>query len=252
MTDGSRMKTDVLGVKFDNVAIEQAVALAYDIISGTNEKTYIVTPNPEIVWMARRNDDLKTALSCAGLVLPDGVGIIIGAKILGTPISEGRVPGIDFAEALFTKMSQFGGSIYLFGAKPGVAERAGLLLEQRYLGLTIAGFSDGYYDDEERIINSINTVSPDVLLVCLGSPKQELWMRDNISRLNVRVCIGLGGSLDVFAGNVKRAPVVFRKAGLEWLYRLFREPRRIIRMLKLPLFLLLTIWHRLSGKAEQS
>ena len=128
------------------------------------------------------------------------------------------------------------------------AEEAGRKLAEKYPGLLIAGTADGFFTDDSPVIERINSAEPDLLLVCLGAPKQELWMAENIGRLRVRLCVGLGGALDVFAGNVKRAPAFFQKLGLEWFYRLLREPRRIKRMIKLPLFVLLVMWKRLRGK----
>ena len=243
----NNMKIDIFGIKFDDVEAERAVVHACEIINSGN-KAYVVTPNPEIIWMARRDNALLTAVNGAELVLSDGVGVIIGARILGTPLRGGRVPGIDFASALFAKMAQTGRSVFLMGAKPGVAELAGNKLMEKYPGLDIAGTADGYFTDDEPIIEKINSAHPDLLLVCLGSPKQELWMAENLGRLRVKLCAGLGGSLDVYAGNVKRAPVFFRKLGMEWLYRLFREPRRIKRMAKLPLFILALVWKRLRRR----
>ena len=240
------MRIDVLDVRFDDVDAEQAVERACEIIS-SDDKAYVVTPNPEIVWMARRNEALRDAIDGAGLVLPDGIGIIMGAKILGTPLRHGRVPGIDFAAALFDKMAQSGGSIFLLGAKPGIAEEAGRKLEEKHPGLRISGAMDGFFTRDEPVIDLVNSAQPDLLLVCLGSPKQEFWMERNIAALNVKMCAGLGGSLDVFAGKAKRAPAFFRKLGLEWLFRLIREPRRIKRMIKLPLFILAVMWRRLTG-----
>jgi N-acetylglucosaminyldiphosphoundecaprenol N-acetyl-beta-D-mannosaminyltransferase len=239
------MRIDIMGVGFDDITAEQSVLYACDIID-RGEKAYIVTPNPEIVWSARRNESLRNAIGGAGLVLPDGIGIIIGARILGTPLRNGRVTGIDFAAALFDKMAQSGGSVYLLGAKPGVAEEAGYKLAEKYPGLRISGAADGYFSDDRPIIDDVNSANPDVLLVCLGSPKQELWMAENIGQLDVKLCAGLGGSLDIFAGRAKRAPAFFRRLGLEWLYRLLREPRRIKRMLKLPLFIFAVMWKRVK------
>jgi len=242
-----RMRTDVLGVGFDSFTIEQAVSVAYDeILSGG--KSYVVTPNPEIVWQCRKNEALREALSRACLVLPDGIGVIIGARILRTPMDHGRIPGIDFASALFEKMAGSGKSVFLLGAKPGVAEMAGEKLAERYPGLIISGTLDGYFTDDKYVIEKVNEAAPSLLLVCLGAPKQELWMAENIGSLSVPLCAGLGGSLDVFAGNIKRAPVFFRKLGLEWLYRLMREPRRLKRSMCLPLFLLTVIRKRLRTR----
>ena len=246
------MKISVLGIGFDDITLEQSVLEAVRIIREEDEKAYIVTPNPEIVWMAQRDDSLREALDGARVVLPDGIGIIIGAKLLGTPLQSGRVPGIDFAAALFTSMSHFGGSIYLLGAKPGVAELAGEKLATMYPGLVIAGALDGYFKDSDEVVGKINEAKPDVLLVCLGSPKQERFMHDNLNSLHVKLCAGLGGSLDVFAGNVRRAPVFFRRLGLEWLYRLFKEPRRIKRMIKLPLFIVAVVFLRLTASEKRS
>lgn len=241
------MRTDILGVGFDSVTAQQAVLRAFEMISA-NEKTYIVTPNPEIVWVARRDTKLSAAINGAGLVLPDGVGIILAARILGTPLRSGRVPGIDFAAALFEKMAGAGGRVFLFGAKPEVAFEAGQKLSEKYEGLVISGTADGYFEDDGPVIEQINSAKPDLLLVCLGAPKQEFWMAENIGRLRVPLCIGLGGALDVFAGKAKRAPVFFRKLGLEWLYRLIREPYRIKRMIKLPLFVFVVIWTRIRNR----
>jgi len=240
------MRIDILDIGFDDVTVGQAVSRACEIMLG-GEKSYVVTPNPEIVWMSRRNEALRSALNGACLVLPDGIGIVIAARILKTPLSGGRIPGIEFAETLFLKMAESGGKIFLLGAKPGVAEEAGTRLAEKYPGLDIVGAADGYFTDDAAVVERINETNPDLLLVCLGAPKQEIWITDNIGRLNVPLCAGLGGSLDVFAGRAKRAPVIFQKSGLEWFYRLVREPRRIKRTLKLPLFMLAVAWRRLRG-----
>jgi len=239
------MRINVLNVCFDNLTIQQAVARAAEII-GCGEKSYVVTPNPEIVWSARHDSGLQAALNGAGLVLPDGIGVILAARILGTPLRE-KIPGIEFAAQCFEALAQSGGSVFLFGAKPGIAEQAGRKLAEAYPGLVVAGTANGYFKDDAPIIELINKSHPDMLLVCLGSPKQERWIAANLDRLDVHLCAGLGGSLDVFAGAVPRAPAFFRKLELEWLYRLFREPRRIKRMIKLPLFVFAVILKKLSG-----
>ena len=241
------MRVDVLGVGFDDIAIGQAVLRACEILA-ENEKTYVVTPNPEIVSMARKDEALSLAVNNAGLVLPDGIGIILGARMLGTPLTGGRVPGIDFASSLLSEMAQSSRSVFLLGAKQGIAEQAGENLKEKFPGLVIAGSEDGYFTEDKPVIEKINSAQPDVLFVCLGSPRQELWMAEHIGHLQVKLCVGLGGSLDVFAGRVKRAHAFFRKLGIEWLYRLISDPRRIKRMIKLPLFVLAVMRKRLSGK----
>ena len=240
------MRIDVFGVEFDDITIELAALRAFEMLR-SDEKAYVVTPNPEIVWMTRRDEALRSAVNNAELVLPDGIGIILGSRILGTPLRGGRVPGIDFAASLLERMAASGLSLFLFGAKPGIAELAGQRLRDKFPGLIIAGTADGYYYDEGSLVGEINKAQPDVLFVCMGSPKQELWMTGNIERLDVKLCAGLGGSLDVFAGIQKRAPAFMQKLGLEWLYRLVREPSRIKRMIKLPLFVMALIWKRILG-----
>ena len=229
-------RTDVLGVGFDNVTKAEAVERALELIDA-REGRYVVTPNPEIVMLAKENPALKEALAGADIVLPDGAGIVKGAAILGRPMKE-KVPGIDFACGVMARLAERGGSVYLFGAKPGVAEAAAETLRTKFPGLVISGTSDGYFSDDGPIIEKIKDAAPDFLLVCLGAPKQELWMAKMSGKLLVGLMVGLGGSLDVFAGTVKRAPEAWQKLDLEWLYRLLKEPRRIGRMMKLPLFVI--------------
>ncbi len=239
-------RTDVLGVGFDNVTMAEAVERALALID-SREGRYVVTPNPEIVMLAKENPALKEALAGADIVLPDGAGIVKGAAILGRPMKE-KVPGIDFACGVMARLAERGGSVYLFGAKPGVAETAAETLRTKFPGLVISGTSDGYFSDDGPIIEKIKDAAPDLLLVCLGAPKQELWMAKMSGKLPVGLMVGLGGSLDVFAGTVKRAPVAWQKLDLEWLYRLIKEPRRIGRMMKLPLFVIEAAGERLRGK----
>jgi len=237
-------KVNVLEVAFDNVTMDEAVELAMDAIS-RRSGGFVVTPNPEIVMAARENPALLSAIKQAELVLPDGIGVIYGAKILGTPMKE-KTPGVDFAAGVMARLAQQEGSVYLFGAKPGVAELAGERLQAQYPGLVIAGCSDGYFDDDAPIVEKINAAKPDFLLVCLGAPKQELWMQAHKNELNVGLMAGLGGSLDVFAGVMQRAPERWQKLGLEWLYRLLKQPSRIGRMMKLPQFLLCVVKKRVT------
>lgn len=239
------IRTQVLGVGFDSFTMEQATEKALELIASKSAK-YVVTPNPEIVMLCRENPKLKTAVENAAMVLPDGIGIVYGAKILGTPLEQ-KIPGIDFACELFEKMASRGMSVYLLGAKPGVAEIAAQTLSERYNGLKISGTSDGYFTDDAQIIEKINAQEPDLLLVCLGAPKQELWMMKNSPLLKVGLMAGLGGSLDVFAGVTERAPERWQKLGLEWLYRLKQNPSRAKRMANLPKFGFAVIGQRLRG-----
>lgn len=238
-------RTDILGVGFDNLTMDEAVDAALCIING-QRGGYVVTPNPEIVWMCRKSSELNAATNGADIVLPDGIGVIYGAKILGTPLKE-KTPGADFAERLIAELAKAGGSIFLLGAKPGVAEQAGERLSEKYPGIVVAGTHDGYFSDDVPVVAAINAANPDFLMVCLGAPKQELWMQKNAPKLRAGISAGLGGSLDVYAGTVKRAPEGWQRLGLEWLYRGLKQPRRFVRMIKLPLFVFAVVFQRLKG-----
>ena len=240
------MRIDVLGVGFDSLTIEEAVTRAKALMT-ERRAAYVVTPNPEIVMACRERLETMQAVNAADLVLPDGIGVIYGARILGTPLKT-KLPGIDFIQALMADMAKEGKSVFLLGAKPGVAEAAAEKLKAQYPGLAVVGTQDGYFKEDAPVIEAVNAAQPDLLLVCLGAPKQELWMQRNQSLLNVGLMAGLGGSLDVFAGNVRRAPKAFQRLGLEWLYRLMKEPKRIGRMMKLPKFLFACIGKKLRGR----
>ena len=229
------MRINVLGVGFDNVLMIEAVARGVDMLSQPGAH-YVVTPNPEIVEICRKNPEAMRAVNGADLVLADGIGIIKGARILGTPL-KARNPGIEFAAYLMKEMAEKGLSLYLLGAKPGVAEAAGKRLAEKYPGLKIAGTHDGYFQEDGPVIEDIRRSGADCVFVCLGAPKQELWMAKHGEATGARLLCGLGGSLDVFAGVVERAPKFWSDHGLEWFYRLCKDPRRAGRMMKLPLFL---------------
>jgi len=229
------VRIDVLGIGFDNVTMDEAVAEGTRLMN-TEGAHYVVTPNPEIVEVCREDPVARDAVNGADLVLPDGIGIVKGAAMLGTPLKE-KTPGIEFAGRLMGKMAEQGKRLFLLGAKPGVAEMAAVLLGRQYPGLIIAGTHDGYFKEDGPVAEEIRQSGADCVFVCLGAPKQEFWMAKNGSATGARLLCGLGGSLDVFAGTVQRAPEFWSRHGLEWFYRLCKEPRRIGRMMKLPLFL---------------
>ena len=230
------MRIDVLGVGFDNLTMEEAVAAGMELLHQEGAH-YVVTPNPEIVEVCREDPEAMAAVNGADLVLPDGIGVVKGAAMLGTPLKE-RTPGVEFAAHLMERMAKEGLSLYLLGAKPGIAELAGKKLREKYPGLKIAGTHDGYFKEDGPVVEEIRESGADVVFVCLGAPKQEFWMEKNGDAIGAHLLCGLGGSLDVFAGTVERAPKFFRDHGLEWFYRLCKEPKRIGRMMKLPLFLI--------------
>lgn len=230
------MRIDVLGVSFDNLTMAEAVERAWVLVQSEGAH-YAATPNPEIVEVCRENAAANAAVNGADLVLPDGVGVVKGAAMLGTPLKE-KTPGIEFAAHLMEKLAGSDKTLYLLGAKPGVAERAAERLVQQYPGLRIAGTHDGYFQEDAPVVEDIRRSGADVVFVCLGAPKQELWMAKYASTTGAHLLCGLGGSLDVFAGEVQRAPKFWSEHGLEWFYRLCKEPKRLGRVMKLPLFLM--------------
>ncbi|MBR2365814.1 MAG: WecB/TagA/CpsF family glycosyltransferase [Oscillospiraceae bacterium] len=230
------MKIDVMGVRFDNLTMEESLDKAERLIA-EGETFYCVTPNSEIVYEAMHNAELMQLLNDAALVLPDGAGVVLASKILKTPLKQ-KVAGVDFADGLMGRMEKSGLRLFLLGSKPGVAELAAEKMLEKHPALQICGMADGYFKDDAEAISKVNAANADVLFVCLGAPKQEIFMQAHREELNVRMMIGLGGSLDAFAGTMKRAPKWMIRMNLEWFYRLLKDPKRIGRMMRLPKFLL--------------
>ena len=228
------MKLDIMGLQFDNVTMDEAAARAEQILAG-DRTCYAVTPNAEIAYEALHDEKLRALINGADLVLPDGAGVVLASKLLKTPLKQ-KVAGVDFADRLLSILEKTGGGLFLLGGKPGIAELAAQKMLEKHPKLHICGMNDGYFKDEAPIIEKINAARPDVLFVCLGAPKQELFMKDH-----------LGGSLDSFAGTVKRAPKWMIRCNLEWLYRLIKEPKRFGRMLRLPKYLFAVLGKRIRG-----
>lgn len=227
-------KINILGVNVCNISMEEAIKSALNLLE-TDSLSVVSTPNSEILLYASNNEDYKDVLNKSDLVLPDGIGVVYGAKLLGKNMKE-RVAGFDFSSKLLEQLAKMKKSVYLLGAKPGVAELAAKNIKEKFDGIVIAGTHDGYFKDDEEVILEINEAKPDFLMVCLGFPKQEFWIDKYRDRLSAKLAIGAGGSIDVFAGTVMRAPEFYCKHGLEWLYRLIKQPSRFVRMLALPKF----------------
>ena len=241
-------RVTVLGTEIDSTTQNEAVDRAMTAMH-ERKGAFVITPNAEYLLQAKTQRDLRQISQSAFLSLPDSIGVLAAARILKIPLHQ-RVTGIDFVFSLLKKMGERSRSVFLLGARQGVAEAAADRLRELIPGLVIAGTSHGYFSstDEKRICERINTASPDLLIVCLGSPRQERWMYKNASALHVGLMAGLGGTLDVFAGNVDRAPEGWRKIGLEWLYRSIREPKRITRILRIPLIIPVSLRYRVRGK----
>lgn len=229
-------KVNILGVRVDMAGIEEA---ADRIMGFLNEDDFhsVFTPNSEIIMQAYRDKDFCGILNSASLLTADGIGVVYASKILGKPIGE-RAAGYDIARRVLSRINETGHKLFLFGGKPGVGEEAKMALLKDYPKLNIVGVRNGYFkpNEEAEIVREINESGADLLFVCLGAPKQENWINAHKDELGVKVAMGIGGSLDVFAGRVERAPEFFCKTGLEWFYRLCKEPWRIGRMMDLPKF----------------
>ncbi len=233
-----RKTVEILGVHIDNMTMQETLEKAKALLK-TEGVSAIYTPNPEIIMAAYQEESFRVILNEADICCPDGIGVVYASRMLKKPVPE-RVPGYDVTCALLKSIAKTGEGVFLFGAKPGVAELAKTKLEERYPGLVVSGTHDGYFQEEEEadIVRQINQSGAKLLLVCLGAPKQEKWIHKHKKDLKVNLCMGVGGSLDVFAGTVKRAPELFIKLNLEWFYRLCKQPSRIGRFMALPKFIL--------------
>lgn len=231
-------KVNILGVNVDKVTISEA-ADAIMRFFDEDRLHSVYTPNSEIIMHAYKNAEFADLLNRADLLTADGIGVVHASKILGEPIKE-RAAGYDIARQVLSKMNYTDHKLFLFGGKPGVAEEAKAKLSKEYTDLNIVGCRNGYFKSEEEgeIVEEINNSGADIVFVCLGAPKQEEWIDRHAKELKARVAMGIGGSLDVFAGRVERAPEIFCKTGMEWFYRLCKEPWRIGRMMELPKFAL--------------
>ncbi len=241
-------RTEILGVPVHRVTMAQVLEWVNRRLALRGEADAIMAVNPEKVMRCRQDAALKATLGKASLLIPDGIGVVVACRLLGRgPI--GRVPGSDLMPALCALAAERGYRVYLFGARADVNDRAAQVLAHRYPGLQIVGTTHGYVEEREMpgVIHRINCAEPDLLFVALGSPRQEEWMARYLPTLDVAICMGVGGTFDVLAGTVKRAPVAWQKMHLEWLYRLLSEPTRIGRQTALPRFALQVLRQRLSG-----
>ncbi|MCL4426450.1 MAG: WecB/TagA/CpsF family glycosyltransferase [Firmicutes bacterium] len=249
----SRVK--VLGVAFDKLTMDRVLERAAGFLSTgcyreIGRPHRIVTANPELVMMTQDRPELLQLLEESDLVLADGTGVVWASRVLGNPLPE-RVAGFDLLLRLFELGARERWRFYFLGSGPGVADAAARQVQGRFAGVKIVGTQHGYFlpQEEEGIIAAIQKSRPDILLVALGQPRQELWLTAHLAATGACLGIGVGGSLDVLAGVARRAPLWMQKASLEWLYRLWREPRRAGRMLALPRFAWLVLRERWAGRS---
>ncbi len=233
-----RNRIAVLNVMIDVVTMKEAVTTVKQFVL-QKKPHLIVTPNAEMIMMANKDKQLAHIINKADLVIPDGAGVVWAARYQGNLMPE-RVAGYDLVQCLLREAVNEKYRIYLFGGAPGVADKARKIAEDRFPGVKIVGTRNGFFNKQEEaeILNEIKTCQPDILLVALGVPRQEKWLDEYKDELRVPAAIGVGGTFDVMAGLVQRAPLWMQRSNLEWLFRLLSEPKRAIRMLALPHFVI--------------
>lgn len=234
MTDTS---VNILGVEFINKTKQEFV---FEILSRIEkqEKTFAVTANPEIVMYARKHSSYMKILEHAHMVIPDGIGVVKGAQILGKPLKE-RVPGYELLLELLAEADKKALKVYFLGAKESVVTKAVSNVAAQYPNIDIVGYRDGYFDlKDEKVLEEVKQKNPDMVFAALGFPKQELWISQYLEIADKGFLMGVGGSFDVLSGTSQRAPEFYLKHNLEWFYRLIKQPTRFKRMLALPKFVI--------------
>jgi N-acetylglucosaminyldiphosphoundecaprenol N-acetyl-beta-D-mannosaminyltransferase len=251
------MKNQVLAEILSHLSpngYSSAVSLCLKKI-GSGEKISVFTPNSEMLYSAIKSPEIKDLLLSAHLLFPDGTGAYLSMKALGYYPNE-KTAGIELGEGLISESAKHGYKVFLLGAKPGIAGKAAARLSHKYKGLKVCGYHHGYFEkdgkENGRVIDKINRSGADVLFVCFGFPAQEEWIRKNLPCLeSVKLAAGLGGSLDVWSGKVKRAPFFVSEIGLEWLWRIAKDPKRIPRVKNLVLFLCIALKETLFNRKKQ-
>lgn len=226
----------LFGIYIDDIPISRALGLARTSLHSKAQRIFF-TPNLEMLEAARKSDEIKSMLNCASVLLPDGVGVLLASRLTDTPIAN-KVAGIDFGEKLIALAEKEEKSVFLLGGRDGVAKKAAKNLLKKHPHLKICGIHNGYFENEDEIVQKINKSTPDILIVCMGFPRQESFViRHKKDFENIKVITCLGGALDIWSGKKKRAPEFLQKAHLEWAWRTVIEPKRALRLIKsLPVF----------------
>ncbi|WKA57842.1 WecB/TagA/CpsF family glycosyltransferase [Planococcus shenhongbingii] len=237
----------ILGVPFIDTTRKEFITRLQDRIE-KREKTFVVTANPEIVMHSLQDPAYKQILGKADYITADGIGIVKAAAIVGEPLPE-RVSGYDMMLDLMEMANQKRQRIFFLGASETVLQETVRLVQEKYTGIHIAGHHNGFFDwTDPTLPQTIKNSEPDLVFIALGFPRQEQWIGQHIDGFDQGVFIGVGGSFDVFSGNVKRAPELWQKLNLEWFYRLVKQPSRWKRMLVLPKFALVVIRGKVFSK----
>lgn len=236
------IKEEYLGVSVVTLNYEEIISDIKKRME-TGQQSTIIAVNPEKFIAAEKDPRVKELINGATYQIPDGIGVILASRLKGGKIKS-RVTGVDMMQRLLKFAAEEKKKVYMYGAKEEIVAEARKNIESHFTNIQIVGYSNGYVDNQNELIDKINKSNAEILFVALGSPRQEIWIRENKDKLNVKVFQGVGGSFDVFSGQVKRAPMFFRKLGLEWFYRLITDPKRLKRQLALPRFLVRIIMHK--------
>ncbi len=240
---------DILGIRIDNLNMNEALDKALLAIENKDSFKYLFTPNAEICMSALKNSQLMEALNSSFLNIPDGEGVVLASKILKTPLKE-KVAGCELVQNILNSQKTF--SLYLLGASQESVEKAVEEIQIKYPQVKICGYRNGFFSssDYEDIFADLNLKNPDLIIIGLGAPKQELFIYENRDMFPKSLAIGAGGTIDIISGYAKRAPEFFCKYKLEWFYRLLRQPKRFIRMLNIPVFLLKAFFNSFNIKRK--
>jgi len=238
------MSAELFGLNIDTLSFEEAISEAKNLIDG-GKVSQVVTINPEMFEYANKDSEFINIIKESEMVIPDGVGVKIALKINGYNVE--RIPGVDFAKRLLKESAINNIPVAIVGAKEEIIAKAVENLQNEINGLNIVYYHNGYFDNDSEIYDELNSKSPRLILVAMGSPRQEKFIYNAKRFLKPALMIGIGGSLDVWSGAIKRAPMIFQKLGLEWLYRTVSQPERFKRIFPtLPLFLIKAFNYKFS------
>lgn len=242
-------RSQILAIGVDKVTMTEAIARCLAFLEGTQPRL-VVTPNAEIAYAAAHDPALAAVINGADLVIPDGIGVVMASRLLGDPVPE-KVGGTDLSTHLLRELSQRGqGRVYLLGTRPDVVAEAARRIETNYPGVRVVGYHDGYFGPEQEaaIIREIREARADLLFAGMGSPRQERWLSQHLTELNAKVSLGVGGTIDIWAGAARRAPEWMIKANLEWLFRVVKFGRYSRSLPPLAKFVLAVMAHRMRGR----
>lgn len=238
------MRTELFGLNIDTYNFEEAINTAKTLIDG-EKVSQIITINPEMFEYASRDSEFSNIIKESEMVIPDGVGVKIALRINGVKVE--RIPGVDFAKRLLHEAAINNIPVAIIGAKEDIIVKAINNLQEEIIGLNIVYYHNGYFENDVEVYNELNSKSPKLILVAMGSPRQEKFIYNAKKSIKPALMIGIGGSLDVWSGSIKRAPQIFQKLGLEWLYRTVVQPSRFKRIFPtLPLFLIKAFNYKFS------